>query len=137
MPFPRRRLAGGLAVAAALISAAPADAGVPHTVQPGETLWSIAAANNFTTRSLAAANGLSESSNVVPSGSTWPCSTSASPGAAFPPGRWTALAADGVAGPHDPGAARTDPLLPRIPWREWRTPRSATASAAQPLLTIE
>src|SRR3954467_11197906 len=46
-------------------AAAPASAGVPHVVQPGETLWSIAAANNFTTRSLAAANGLSENSNVV------------------------------------------------------------------------
>jgi N-acetylmuramoyl-L-alanine amidase len=43
----------------------PAAAGVPHVVQPGETLWSIAAANNFTTRALAAANGLSESSPVV------------------------------------------------------------------------
>jgi len=45
--------------------AAPASAGVPHVVQPGESLWSIAAANNFTTRSLAAANGVSENSNVV------------------------------------------------------------------------
>src|SRR3954447_23064831 len=44
---------------------AAAGAGVPHVVQPGETLWSIAAANNFTTRSLAAANGLSETSPVV------------------------------------------------------------------------
>jgi soluble lytic murein transglycosylase-like protein len=32
---------------------------------PGETLWSIAASNNFTTRSLAAANGLSEDAQVV------------------------------------------------------------------------
>ena len=47
------------------VSAAPASAGVPHVVQPGETLWSIAAANNFTTRALAAANGLSEDSQVV------------------------------------------------------------------------
>ena len=31
----------------------PAVAAIPHTVQPGETLWSIAAANNFTTRALA------------------------------------------------------------------------------------
>jgi soluble lytic murein transglycosylase-like protein len=38
---------------------------VPHTVQPGETLWSIAAANNLTTRTVAAFNGLSESSQVV------------------------------------------------------------------------
>src|SRR3954471_1880676 len=44
---------------------AAAGAGVPHVVQPGETLRSIAAANNFTTRSLAAANGLSETSPVV------------------------------------------------------------------------
>ena len=36
-----------------------------HTVQPGETLWSIAAANNLTTRTVAAFNGLPETSNVV------------------------------------------------------------------------
>jgi soluble lytic murein transglycosylase-like protein len=48
-----------------LLAALPASAGVPHVVQPGESLWSIAAANNFTTRSLAAANGLSETSPVV------------------------------------------------------------------------
>src|SRR4051794_32699276 len=48
-----------------LLAILPASANVPHVVQPGETLWSIAAANNFTTRSLAAANGLSETSNVV------------------------------------------------------------------------
>jgi len=50
---------------AALATAAPANAYVIHTVQPGETLWSIAAANNFTTRSLAAVNGLSVDSQVV------------------------------------------------------------------------
>jgi LysM repeat protein len=55
----------GLALITALVTATPASAGVPHVVQPGETLWSIAAANNFTTRSLAAANGLSEDSQVV------------------------------------------------------------------------
>jgi LysM repeat protein len=55
----------GLATVTAFVAASPAVAGVPHVVQPGESLWSIAAANNFTTRSLAAANGLSENSNVV------------------------------------------------------------------------
>src|SRR5438270_10615143 len=55
----------GLALATALLAVAPASAGVAHVVQPGETLWSIAAANNFTTRALAAANGLSENSSVV------------------------------------------------------------------------
>ena len=50
---------------ALLIPAAPAAAAVPHVVQPGETLWSIAAANNLTTRTVAAFNGLSENSQVV------------------------------------------------------------------------
>ena len=44
---PSRLLLFALAL---LIPAAPASAAVPHTVQPGETLWSIAAANNLTTR---------------------------------------------------------------------------------------
>jgi N-acetylmuramoyl-L-alanine amidase len=48
-----------------LVAAAPAGAAVPHTVQPGETLWSIAAANNLTTRTVAAFNGLSEDAQVV------------------------------------------------------------------------
>jgi LysM repeat protein len=48
-----------------LIPAAPASAAVPHVVQPGETLWSIAAANNLTTRSVAAFNGVSEDHQVV------------------------------------------------------------------------
>src|SRR3712207_1507580 len=50
---------------AAAILAAPAGAAVPHVVQPGETLWTIAAANNLTTRTVAAYNGLSEDSQVV------------------------------------------------------------------------
>src|SRR5262249_30698025 len=50
---------------AALAICAPANAGVIHIVQPGETLWSIASSNNFTTRSLAAANGMSENANIV------------------------------------------------------------------------
>jgi len=53
------------AVLFAAIVAAPARAAVPHVVQSGESLWSIAAANNLTTRTVAAFNGLSESSPVV------------------------------------------------------------------------
>ena len=48
-----------------LAAAAPANAALSHTVQPGETLWSIAAANNLTTRTVAAFNGLPETANVV------------------------------------------------------------------------
>src|SRR5688572_31560902 len=50
---------------ATLVLATPASAEVAHTVQPGETLWSIAAANNLTTRTVAAYNGLPEDAQVV------------------------------------------------------------------------
>jgi LysM repeat protein len=50
---------------ALLIPAANASAATSHVVQPGETLWSIAAANNMTTRTVAAFNGLSEDAQVV------------------------------------------------------------------------
>ena len=63
----RRYLVTGLVVTLSLplALAAPASAEVAHTVQPGETLWSIAAANNLTTRTVAAYNGLSEDAQVV------------------------------------------------------------------------
>ena len=54
----------GVTVASAAM-AAPAPAAVAHVVQPGETLWSIAAANNLTTRTVAAYNGLSEDAQVI------------------------------------------------------------------------
>jgi soluble lytic murein transglycosylase-like protein len=54
-----------LAVAAACAAPAAADAAVPHVVAPGETLWSIAAANNLTTRTVAAHNGLPENGHVI------------------------------------------------------------------------
>jgi soluble lytic murein transglycosylase-like protein len=54
-----------LALAGLLLLAAPAGAAVAVTVQPGDTLWSIAARNNLTTRSVAAFNGLSENAQVV------------------------------------------------------------------------
>ncbi len=62
----RRGIAGPLAgmVVALPILCSTAFAAVPHTVLPGETLWSIAAANNFTTRSLAAYNGVAEDAQV-------------------------------------------------------------------------
>jgi soluble lytic murein transglycosylase-like protein len=61
------RLTQFCAVLFAVLAVAPAGAGaaVPHVVRPGETLWSIAAANNLTTRTVAAYNGLSEGSQVV------------------------------------------------------------------------
>jgi murein DD-endopeptidase MepM/ murein hydrolase activator NlpD len=56
-----------LALIIALLAAtsAPAHAALPHVVQPGETLWSIAYANNLTTRTVAVFNGLPEDAQVV------------------------------------------------------------------------
>jgi LysM repeat protein len=53
-----------IAVAALAAFAAEASAAAPHTVIPGETLWSIAAANNLTTQTVAAYNGLSADAQV-------------------------------------------------------------------------
>ncbi len=44
---------------------ASAQAAAAHTVQPGETLWSIASANGISTQTLAAANGISSEAHVI------------------------------------------------------------------------
>jgi soluble lytic murein transglycosylase-like protein len=54
-----------LTAAVALLAAPVAQAHVVHTVVPGETLWSISAQSNLTTRTVAAYNGLTESSHLV------------------------------------------------------------------------
>ena len=43
-----RRVGAGVFLGTALLVTTPASAAMPHVVQPGETLWSIAAANNLT-----------------------------------------------------------------------------------------
>src|SRR2546423_14714607 len=56
------------AASTALISlafCAAASAAVQHTVEPGETLWSIATANGLSPSAVAAANGLSPDTHVV------------------------------------------------------------------------
>lgn len=60
-----RRFPAVLAAAAALAAPASASAAVPHTIVPGETLWSVAAANNLHTNALAAYNGMSADAQVV------------------------------------------------------------------------
>ena len=54
-----------LAAVVALIAAPAAGAHVLHTVAPGESLWSIAAQSNLTTRTVAVYNGLSPDAPVV------------------------------------------------------------------------
>ncbi len=65
----RVRVSFLLAAAISLAAPAVASADVPHTVSPGESLWSIAAADGLTVDQLAAANGLSRGSELM-AGST-------------------------------------------------------------------
>jgi hypothetical protein len=50
---------------AGLLASPAALAAAPHRVLPGETLWSIAAANNLTTRTVAIYNGLPENAGLL------------------------------------------------------------------------
>jgi LysM repeat protein len=63
----RWAIGGSLAgsIAAALLAGGAAFAAVPHTVTPGESLWSIATANNLTPATVAAYNGLSEDGLLI------------------------------------------------------------------------
>jgi D-alanyl-D-alanine carboxypeptidase/LysM domain len=63
----RNVIAGSIAwsIAGALPACSAALAAVPHTVLPGETVWSIAAANNLTTRTVAVYNGLPEQAQLI------------------------------------------------------------------------
>ena len=54
-----------VALAIAQATASTARAEVAHVVAPGETLWSISAANNLTTRTVAAYNSISEDTQLV------------------------------------------------------------------------
>jgi soluble lytic murein transglycosylase-like protein len=60
-----RRILLACAPVALLCLPTAAQAAVPHTVVRGESLWSIAAASNLTTRALAAYNGVSPSGVAV------------------------------------------------------------------------
>jgi hypothetical protein len=57
--------AAAVATLATMIWCASAGAALPHVVGPGETLWSISAANNLTSRTVAAYNGLPEDAVLI------------------------------------------------------------------------
>ena len=94
-----------------LAAPAPAGAAAPHTVQPGETLWSIAAANNLTTRTVAAFNGLSEDAQVV-LGSTIQVPTTGEGAAAL---QAQGIQLEGVAPPAPAPAAPAPAAAPSAP----------------------
>lgn len=52
-------------------SAVAARAQVPHTVEPGESLWSIASADGLSVAELAAANGLSPDAALIAGSTLW------------------------------------------------------------------
>jgi LysM repeat protein len=54
-----------VSIGAGLFASSTAFAAAPHAVLPGETLWSISAANNLTTRTVAVYNGLPETAQLV------------------------------------------------------------------------
>jgi LAS superfamily LD-carboxypeptidase LdcB len=63
-----RRIGGRLliaGIAALSLMASTAQAELAHVVAPGETLWSISAANNLTTRTVAVYNGLAEDAQLL------------------------------------------------------------------------
>ena len=103
------RLSTPVALAALLALPGQTQAAVPHTVQPGETLWSIAAASNFTNRALAAANGLPEDAQVV-AGTTIQIPSEAEAAAAL-----GATAAPGAAAAGEPApTAAPETSAPRV-----------------------
>jgi len=104
------RLTLTCAVLFAIATLAPstAAAAAPHVVRPGETLWSIAAANNLTTRTVAAYNGLSEGSQVV-LGSTIQIPTTVEGYAALQKAGLVAAAPAQAAAPAAPAAAAPAP----------------------------
>jgi soluble lytic murein transglycosylase-like protein len=117
-----RRLPAVLFTVIAALAAAPsANAALPHTVAPGETLWSIAAANNLTTRTVAVYNGLSEDAQVI-LGQTIMVPTVAE-GAA-------ALSGAGVSAPSLSGAAPEPMGAYTVRWGDTLSGLAATAGVS-------
>ena len=106
----------GGSLACSLIAGSAAHAAVPHVVQPGESLWSIAAANGLTTRTVAVYNGLSETAGLL-QGTTVYVPTVAEGAASLASG------APAVSAPATVGSA---------PATTTTTPTTTTTSAAAP-----
>ena len=97
-------LAAAAAAVAVAVAAAPAGAAVTHTIQPGETLSGIAAANGLSTDTLAAWNGVS-SDYLLIAGNTLSVPTLAETGVATTATTTT-----------DPAAAATATSTAPAPW---------------------
>ena len=110
------------------VSSQAAHGQVPHTVEPGESLWSIAAEDGLTVEELAAANGLSPDAQLV-AGST----------VLIPPAGVAAYTTpphptDEVVTPEQVASVATEygmsaPLVQSIAWNESSFSNAAVSSA--------
>jgi N-acetylmuramoyl-L-alanine amidase len=132
----RTSLLLGSAILVLAASPSAAKAQVPHTVQPGESLWSIASVNGLSVDELAAANGLPSDTSLI-AGTTvliptptagsgqcvWDCASTAHP-----------HPTDETVTPSQVGAIATQygmspALVQSIAWNESAFDNSAVSSA--------
>ena len=108
-----------------LLAAGPASAAVPHTVLPGESLWSISSANGLTVSSLAAYNGFLEDAGLI-AGTTIQVPTVGVDVAAAPAPATTAIPAPGLGAVPSPYG---DLYLAPAAAQSWNAMRSEALSA--------
>jgi LysM repeat protein len=108
-----------------LLTAGPALAAVPHTVLPGESLWSISAANGLSVGTLAGYNGLAEDAGLI-AGTNITVPTLGVDVAAAPAAATTAVPAPGMSAVPSPYG---DLYLTPAAAEAWNAMRSEALSA--------
>jgi len=93
------------------VTATSARAELAHVVQPGETLWSISAANGLTTRTVAVYNGLSEDAGLI-AGTTITVPTVAEGAAALASGQPVASAPETISTVSTPSTTTSSGIVP-------------------------
>ncbi len=117
-------------IGATVLSSTAALAALPHTVLPGETLWSISAANNLTTRTVAVYNGLPENAGLLV-GTTVYVPTVAEGAAALASGAPAVVAPAAPAAPAPaPAPATAPPGMGSVPSPYGQLPLAAAAADA-------
>jgi soluble lytic murein transglycosylase-like protein len=110
------------------VSPVAAPGQVPHTVEPGESLWSIAAEDGLTVEELAAANGLSPDAQLI-AGATVLIPPAGGAASAAPPHPTDEIVAPeqvaSIAAEHGMSA----PLVQSIAWNESSFHNSAVSGA--------
>ena len=113
-----------------VLSSTAALAALPHTVLPGETLWSISAANNLTTRTVAVYNGLPENAGLLV-GTTVYVPTVAEGAAALASGAPAVVAPAAPAAPAPaPAPATAPPGMGSVPSPYGQLPLAGAAADA-------